>query len=190
MTRRVLIACIGNIFLGDDAFGVEVARRLAGRAWPEGVQVTDFGIRGMDLAYALVDGYDTTIFVDAAPRGEAPGTLYLIEPDTSAITGDGAAPTGLSGHGLDPVAVLGVAKMMGASFGRLLVVGCEPATLGPDEGYIGLSEPVAAAVDEAVAMIKALVADAVEPSDGGAREQTILTDKESDDASRQQPHQR
>ncbi len=78
---RILIAGIGNIFLGDDAFGSEVARRLAAQPIPDGVRVVDFGIRGFDLAYALIDGYDATILVDATPRGGSPGTLYLIEPD-------------------------------------------------------------------------------------------------------------
>ena len=77
---RILVAGIGNIFLGDDAFGVEVVRRLSAREWPANVRVTDFGIRGYDLAYALLDGYDTTILIDACPRGELAGTLYVIEP--------------------------------------------------------------------------------------------------------------
>ena len=82
MTRpaRILIAGIGNIFLGDDAFGVEVARRLVRRRLPDGVRVVDFGIRGLDLTYALLDGYEAVILVDAAPRGGPPGTLYVLEP--------------------------------------------------------------------------------------------------------------
>src|SRR5437868_14687112 len=83
--RRILIACIGNIFLGDDGFGVEVAQRLSSREYPEGVQVVDFGIRGMELAYTLLDDYDTLILVDAVPRGSPAGTLYLIEPDLTGI---------------------------------------------------------------------------------------------------------
>src|ERR1700736_5676334 len=78
---RILIACVGNIFLGDDAFGVEVARRLAYHPLPPGVRVIDFGIRGLDLTYALLDGCEGPILVDAAPRGEAPGTLSVIQPD-------------------------------------------------------------------------------------------------------------
>ena len=77
---RILIACIGNIFLGDDAFGVEVGRALVGRSFPEGVHVVDFGIRGMDLTFALMDGCDVAIMVDAVPRGARPGTLCLLEP--------------------------------------------------------------------------------------------------------------
>ena len=91
---RILVAGIGNIFLGDDAFGVEVVRRLSAREWPANVRVTDFGIRGYDLAYALLDGYDTTILIDACPRGELAGTLYVIEPDVrdlGAAAGTGRA---------------------------------------------------------------------------------------------------
>jgi hydrogenase maturation protease len=84
--RRILIACIGNIFLGDDGFGVEVARHLITRSYPEGVQVVDFGIRGMDLAYALLDDYDELVLVDGIARGSSPGTLYLIEPDLSGLS--------------------------------------------------------------------------------------------------------
>ncbi|HKX32121.1 MAG TPA: hydrogenase maturation protease [Blastocatellia bacterium] len=159
MTRpRILIACIGNIFLGDDAFGVEVAKRLAGRRLPEEVRAVDFGIRGFDLAYALMDGYDLTIFVDAAPRGGTPGTIYTIEPDLNELPEpDGPAPA-VEPHGLHPLKVLQLVKSMGGEFKRLLLVGCEPATCGPEEGMMGLSEPVQAAVNEAVEVIESLVA--------------------------------
>ena len=83
---RILVAGIGNIFMGDDAFGVEVARRLSQRTLPAGVRVSDFGIRGFDLAYALQDGYETTILIDACPRGEEPGTLFVVEPDLAEIS--------------------------------------------------------------------------------------------------------
>src|SRR6516225_7125141 len=88
---RILVAGIGNIFLGDDAFGVEVARRLAARPQPDGVRVADFGIRGIDLTYALLDGYETVILVDATPRGGQPGTLYVIEPDVGGPAESGVA---------------------------------------------------------------------------------------------------
>jgi hydrogenase maturation protease len=152
---RILVAGIGNIFLGDDAFGVEVARRLAVRELPQGVRVTDFGIRGYDLAYALLDGYETTILVDACPRGEPAGTLYVIEPDLENLGGpeEGA----VEAHSMNPLNVLRLAQSMGGSLKRILLVGCEPATLGPEEGQMGLSEPIEAAVDEAVKLIEALV---------------------------------
>ena len=146
--QSILIAGIGNIFLGDDAFGVEVAQRLAGRAWPKGVRAADFGIRGYDLAFALLDGVDLTIFVDAVPRGGRPGTLYLIEPDTE-VKGET-----MDAHSMNPMAVLQLVKTMGGEFRRLLVLGCEPESC--EEG-MGLSEAVAAAVEPAAAMIEELV---------------------------------
>lgn len=161
MARRILIAGIGNIFLGDDAFGVEVAQLLAQRSLPDGVRVVDFGIRGFDLAYALLDGYDATILVDTAPRGRVPGTLYLIEPDLAEATGDGAqgsARATIATHNVNPVEVLALVNALGGRPGRLYVVGCEPATFGEDEGgYMGLSPPVQAALAEAVRRVMALV---------------------------------
>lgn len=155
---RILIAGIGNIFLGDDAFGCEVVRRLAHQSWPENVRVADFGIRGFDLAYTLLDGYDVTIFVDATPRGEQPGTVYTIEPDLDEIDNIDAAGMMVETHGMNPMKVLAMVKSMGGEFKRILLVGCEPATLGPEEGQMGLSEPVAAAVEEAIKVVEALVA--------------------------------
>ena len=154
----VLIAGVGNIFKGDDAFGVEVARRLAGRNLPEGVCVKDFGIRGLDLAYTLLDNRNAaTILVDAASRGGTPGTLYTIEPDLAGATGRDRDAALVETHDLDPVKVLRMVKSMGGDLKHVLVVGCEPLTLGPEEGVMGLSEPVAAAVDEAVRVIESLV---------------------------------
>jgi hydrogenase maturation protease len=154
-----LIAGIGNIFLGDDAFGVEVARRLANRKLPERVKVVDFGIRGFDLAYALLDRFDVTILVDACPRGGAPGTLYVIEPDLnmSAPAAAEVAHTTVDAHSMNPMNVIRMAKSMGGDLKRLLLVGCEPLTLGPEEGAMGLSEPVAAMVEEAANRIESLV---------------------------------
>jgi len=156
-TPSILVAGIGNIFLGDDAFGVEVAQRLAGRELPERVKVIDFGIRGFDLAYALLDGSDVTILVDACPRGGAPGTLYVIEPDLSALNSPEAEQTSVDAHGMNPMNVIRMAKSMGGELKKVLLVGCEPATLGPEEGQMGLSESVAAMVDEAVRTIETLI---------------------------------
>jgi len=154
---RILVACIGNIFLGDDAFGVEVAKRLVERLWPDGVTVRDFGIRGFDLAYALMDS-EVTIFVDAIRRGEPPGTLFVIEPDLSELDQSDAQSMMVETHGMHPMKVLSMAKSMGAKFGRVLLVGCEPETFGPEEeGLMGLSEAVEAAVCEAVRLIESLV---------------------------------
>lgn len=153
----VLVAGIGNIFLGDDGFGVEVVRRLAGRTFRPGVTIRDFGIRGFDLAFNLVDGADVTILVDATARGGAPGTLYTIEPDLPPPC-DGDESQSLVTHGMDPVTVLRMAQSLGGTLGRVILVGCEPATFGPEhEGHMGLSAPVEAAIDEAVKIIEALV---------------------------------
>ena len=141
---RVLIACVGNIFLGDDAFGVEVAKKLAAVALPEGVRVVDFGIRGLDLTYALLDGHGAVILVDATPRGGPPGTLYVIEPTPGEV--DANAGASLETHGMDPVKVLRAASAMGGSVGRVRVVGCEPSPVDdPEEFRPGLSDPVRAA---------------------------------------------
>lgn len=154
---RVLVAGIGNVFLGDDGFGVAVAERLARRALPDGVDVVDFGIRGMDLAYALVDGYDAALMIDAAPRGQPAGTLEVIEPEL-----DPDLAVGFEAHGLDPVAVLHFARRLGAPPRRTLVVGCEPQDLGDPDGadiHAELSEPVRAAVDAAVELVCSLIDD-------------------------------
>ena len=156
MSKRILVAGVGNIFLGDDGFGVEVVRRLVGRELPEGVEVVDFGIRGMDLAYALQDDYDLVIFVDATPRGEKPGTVYLLEPE---IEEDGEVS--LDTHGMDPVKVIKLSRALGAKPARTLVVGCEPQIVVSGEDYddmlMELSEPVQAAVEEAAKLVESLV---------------------------------
>ena len=153
---RVLVAGVGNVFLGDDGFGVEVVKRLAERELPEGVEVADFGIRGLDLAYALQDDYELVIFVDALPRGEEPGTVYLLEPE---IEEDGEVA--LDTHGMDPVKVIQLARALGARPTRTLVVGCEPEVLVSGGSYedmlMELSEPVRAAVDEAARLVESLV---------------------------------
>lgn len=154
----ILIGCIGNIFLGDDGFGTEVARQLAARPLPPDAILKDFGIRGLDLTYALLEPYDLVILVDAYARGGEPGSVYLLEPDS----GKGDAPAQLETHGMNPVNVLRMVKSMGGPSNRVLLVGCEPLDLGSDEeGKLGLSEPVAAAVGEAVKMIEKLCAEAV-----------------------------
>jgi hydrogenase maturation protease len=153
MSAKILVACVGNIFLGDDGFGVEVARSLSTREVPKDVTVKDFGIRGFDLAYALLDPWDTVILVDALPRREAAGTLYVLEPDLSA-----PAEPAINPHGMDPVLVLNMAASMGTISAKVLVVGCEPQDFGDElEGRMGLSPPVQAAVEEAANMVMRLV---------------------------------
>jgi hydrogenase maturation protease len=157
---RILVAGVGNVFLGDDGFGVEVARRLAERPQPEGVRVVDFGIRGFDLAYALMDGFDLAILVDAAPRGHAPGTVYLIEPDREEFENSQDPEGMVQTHGMIPMSVLRLVKAMGGQPCPLRLVGCEPATLGTEEDPVmSLSEPVEAAVGEAIRLIESLIAD-------------------------------
>ncbi len=145
----ILVAGIGNIFFGDDAFGSELARRLQARDWPPDVRIVDFGIRGIDLLYALMETDDAVILIDAAPRDGQPGTLYLIEPDVAQESGDAALET----HSLDPMQVLSAARQMGATPRRVFVLGCEPEIL---DG-IGFSEPVSRALEEAPRMIDNLL---------------------------------
>jgi hydrogenase maturation protease len=155
MSQCILVAGIGNIFLQDDGFGVEVAKRLADSELPEGVKVADFGIRGVHLAYEMLDGgYDMTILIDAAPRGEAPGTVYLIEPDLDNI--DAQQSASMDAHSMDPQVVFATLKSLGGSPRRVLIVGCEPLVI--DDG-IGLSEPVGRAVEEAVRLVHSVVDD-------------------------------
>ena len=154
----ILIAGIGNIFLGDDAFGCEVAKRLRERRLPENVRVVDYGIRGFDLAYALMEGYDFTIFVDATPRGDAPGTVYLIEPDLGGFNKIDAPETAIDTHNMNPLKVLAMVKALGGDFKKIFLVGCEPLFTGEEDiGFMGLSEPVAAAVDKAVEVVESLI---------------------------------
>lgn len=166
----ILIAGIGNIFLGDDGFGVEVVRRLSNLKLPETVRVADFGIRGFDLAYALEDGYETTILVDACPRGEAPGTLYVMAPDWKALDDPEAPPAVLEAHTMNPLSVLRMARAMNMEVKNVLLVGCEPETLGGEEGQMGLSAPVEAAVEEAVSLVESLIDRAL---DNGRLDSTL-----------------
>jgi hydrogenase maturation protease len=163
----ILVAGIGNIFLGDDGFGVEVARRLAERELPAEVRVNDFGIRGFDLAYALQDGYENTILVDACPHGDAPGTLYVIEPDlreSGSQAGElqDSTDSTIDAHTMNPANVLRMARAMNIGVKNLLVVGCEPETLGGDEGQMGLSATVEASIEEAVKLVESLVKEILE----------------------------
>jgi hydrogenase maturation protease len=154
---RILVAGIGNIFLGDDGFGVEVAQQLSRSGLPATVRVADFGIRGLDLAYALQDGYETTILIDAFPHRQAPGTVSVVEPDLNEPAASLGEGNFLDPHAMNPMNVLRMATAMHGKLKRILLVGCEPATLGGEEGKMGLSEPVQAAVREAVKVVENLV---------------------------------
>jgi hydrogenase maturation protease len=156
---RILVAGIGNVFLGDDGFGVAVAQRLAGRELPARVRVVDFGIRGIDLVHALQDNPEAAIIVDALPGGQEPGTLSVVEPDLE------DADTALDPHSLDPLSVLITARRLGARPGRTLIVGCEPLvrmTGAEPDVLMELSPPVAAAVDAAAALVESLIDDLVQ----------------------------
>ncbi|MFF7981268.1 hydrogenase maturation protease [Streptomyces sp. NPDC007901] len=153
---RLLVAGVGNIFLGDDAFGPEVIRALAERPLPPGVRVRDFGIRGMDLAYELLDGWTVAVLVDAAARGHRPGTLSLVEPEPP----DGASAAPPEAHGMDPAKVLALAAHLGDEpLPRVLVLACEPGALprGDEDIAPGLTGPVRDAVGRAVVALHALV---------------------------------
>ncbi|MEV0804831.1 hydrogenase maturation protease [Micromonospora sp. NPDC050200] len=150
---RVLVAGIGNIFLGDDAFGVEVVRRLRDAVLPPEVEVSDYGIRGMHLAYDLLDGrHDVLVMVDALPLDEPPGTLAVLQVDLDdpgwrLRPADVLDSPAADAHGMDPESVLRLLRSLGGSIERVLVVGCQPADLAE---RMGLSAPVAGVVDEAV----------------------------------------
>jgi hydrogenase maturation protease len=153
VSGRILVAGIGNIFLGDDGFGCEVVGRLAADSPRGDVRIVDYGIRGMHLAYDLLDGYQTLILVDALPGRAPPGTLRVLE-----VTEDDLGPAGLDAHAMDPATVLASLRALGGQLPRTLVVGCIPAAL--DE-RIGLSPVVAAAVGPAADEVRALVDDAL-----------------------------
>lgn len=164
----ILVAGIGNVFLGDDGFGVAVAHRLRRREPATGVQVTDFGIRGMDLAFAMQDGYDAVILVDAVERGEPAGTLYVIQIDPddvkAGIGGDAQAGIAVDGHGMNPARVMALVRALGGAAPPTYLVGCEPRTLvdAADPDVVArLSDPVLAAVDPAVDLVLSLIADIV-----------------------------
>jgi hydrogenase maturation protease len=160
--RRVLVAGIGNVFLGDDGFGVEVVRRLRHRLIPAGVDVVDFGIRGMDLVYALGEGYDVAVLVDAAPRGAPPGTVSLVEPELDDI------PACPDAHRMDPVSVLRQARRCGPLPERIVLLACEPAAQlrGDDPTVVmELSPPVRGGVENAITLLDSLLADLTEGQD-------------------------
>jgi len=158
MTPTILVAGVGNIFLGDDAFGVEVARSLSRRRLPDNVLIKDFGIRGFDLAYALLDPWDAVILVDAMPHGEAPGTLYIVEPNLAGAGDPALYDMALNTHAMDPVRVLNLAASMGTITAQVILVGCEPNDFGDEpDGRMGLSSLVQASVEEASNMVEELV---------------------------------
>lgn len=167
-SASILVAGIGNVLLADDGFGVEVARLLAQRELPLGVKVADFGIRGMDLAYELQEDYDAAVLLDAVARGAEPGTLFVIEHDPADDEGV------LDPHGMSPLRVLGLARVLGTVPPRILVVGCEPQIVvgaGDEELAMGLSPPVRAAAEQAVALVESLLEDLRRRTDDDGEEE-------------------
>lgn len=158
MTPSILIAGVGNIFLGDDAFGVEVVRALGARPLPDGATAVDFGIRGFDLAYALLDPWEAVVIVDALSRGSEPGALYTLEPDLDNLKDGSAAETMINPHGMDPMRVLQLAFSMGTVSARVVVVGCELNDFGDElEGRMGLSDIAQSSIEGAVEMVENVV---------------------------------
>jgi hydrogenase maturation protease len=168
---RTLVAGVGNIFQRDDAFGVEVIRLLAERpSPPPGVQIRDFGIRGVHLVYDLLDGCDLFVLVDAAARGAEPGTVTVLEVEPGQAAADGgdstAAPV-IDAHGLTPDVIFALLGSLGGRPGRSLVVACEPADTSPG---MGLSDPVQAALPHAVAAVEEILHEQRTPAQNGARD--------------------
>ncbi len=171
--KNILIAGIGNIFFGDDAFGCEVARELLRRQLPAGVRVIDFGIRSYDLAYAMMDGPDVTIFIDATPRGLSPGTVSLIEPDINFL--DNPSDEVVNAHSMNPLRVLQLLRSLGGQPGKLYLVGCEPSVLETDDGAMGLSAPVQGAIPQAIQMIEELLHDLFSETPNAASADAVAT---------------
>lgn len=163
---RILVAGIGNIFLGDDGFGCEVARALAGMDFPAEAVVTDFGIRGFDLALALLESYQTVIIVDAITRGAPPGTVYVLQPAADSAP---SGPEAFDAHSMDPARLLNLARTLGEITAEIYIVGCEPLDFGEElEGRMGLSEPARSAVPEAAAAVIELIQRALHRLESGA----------------------
>jgi hydrogenase maturation protease len=156
---NVLVAGIGNVFFGDDGFGVVVANRLASEQLPEGARVHDFGIRGVHLAFELLDPPDLFILVDATPKGGEPGTLYVIDPE---ITPEIVSSAHADAHAMDPGTVLVAVQQMAGALPKTRIVGCEPSDLGAG---MELSEPVKRAIEPAIAVIRRLIESEREKSE-------------------------
>ena len=171
MTGRILVAGVGNVFLQDDAFGVEVIRLLTQEPLPPGVQARDFGIRGVHLVYELLDGCDLFVLVDAAARGEEPGTVTVLEVDLPAVD---ALPV-IDAHSLTPDAIFSLLASLGGKPGRSLVVACEPADVSPG---MGLSEPVRQALPHAVRAVREILARSADTSSAGAQTEDVTVEQE------------
>lgn len=173
MSGRTLVAGVGNVFLQDDAFGVEVVRLLAREPLPPGVQARDFGIRGVHLVYELLDGCDLFVLVDAAARGEEPGTVTVLEVE---VPEPGSVPrTVMDAHSLAPDDIFALLASLGGRPGRSLVVACEPADVSPG---MGLTDPVREAVPHAVRAVREILARSADTHPAGAHTETVADEQE------------
>lgn len=154
---KVLVAGVGNILFGDDGFGLAVIERLATNRLPPGVRLLSAGVRGCDLASALLDGFDGAILVDALSRGGTPGTLYVLEPTAAAARVEGAMPLVVDARASGPGRALGLARSAGSRLAWVRVVGCEPTAV--DEMSMTLSPPVEAAVETAAMLVTDLLGE-------------------------------
>ncbi len=182
--NQILVAGIGNIFLGDDGFGSELARHLLSLDWTDEVRVVDYGIRGIDLAYALLDGYAAVILVDAIAGDQPPGTLRVIEPEIEGSNPASTDTTLLDAHSLHPLKVLQMVRAMGGELQRIRIVGCQPGDLGGEQGRIGLTPPVQAAMADAeklvLKLVNAILAERRKPSGDHCGEQNLVPHRLSD----------
>jgi hydrogenase maturation protease len=149
--KQILVAGVGNAWLQDDAFGGECARRLEARGVPSGVTVMDFGTGGLDLAYEVMRGYDALVLLDASRQGHEPGTLYVLEPDMSEFEGAIEDGDAINPHSMDPASMLRFVSAIGGFSGKVVIIGCEPGEV--DDVGLGLTPPVEAAVERAVALV-------------------------------------
>jgi hydrogenase maturation protease len=147
----ILVACVGNLWLGDDGFAGEVAKRLRERDLPDDLAVADFGTGGLDLAYEVMRGYEALILVDISRQGGEPGTLYVMDVDPDSVGGPIEDGENIDPHGMDPQTVLRFVKAVGGWPGKVIVIACEPKQI--EDVAIGLSEPVAASLDGAVELV-------------------------------------
>jgi hydrogenase maturation protease len=161
MNQKLLVAGIGNLFFGDDGFGIEVVRRLRQRNWPASICIDDFGIRGFDLALALTSGWESAILIDSALHGRAPGALSWIKPDWPSAN---ANVSSFNAHTLHPAAVFSLVQHLGGTTTEVIILGCEPAQTGEADG-IGLSAAVENAVNPAVALIEEQIRASLEISE-------------------------
>jgi hydrogenase maturation protease len=150
----MLVACIGNIFLGDDGFGCEVARALARMTLPPEIRVVDYGIRGLDVVYALLGPYEKVILVDAAAHGSPPGTIYILQP---VVESGEEIEAIVDAHSMQLVHLMAMAQSLGEITAEIYIVGCEPLDFGSEEdGRMGLSDAVKASVAEAARVVMQL----------------------------------